>query len=236
MENHDEEQIKGDPPSVPEELREEVTDWLTDVLNKLAQRNISPQEAKDLIENIIDEGKVQFFAGAIEPDPEGGYQSYASPLTQLQAAVWVAETAEVLVHVYAQAASADGYTWNQIAEAAGLKSGQAAYYKWGRGKSKELVDAFAENVNEANAPWMENTPWRPTAVPLSMLVPHTTDGPKAAPVEVRWKTAAALGRDLGKDPRTIREMAARGELETQKRPPGKDGRVRDLFRVKHPEA
>lgn len=215
-------------PTVPEELREEMTEWLTDVLNKLAQRNISGQAAKQLIEDLIDEQRVQLFTGAIEPDPEGGYYSYVSPLTQLQAAVWVAETAEVLTHVYARAANADGYTWNQIAEAVGLKSGQAAYYKWGRGKSKELVDAFGEDAKEADAPW------RPSAAPLAMLVPSATDGTKAAPVVVRWKTAAALGRDLGKDPRTIREMAARGELETQKRPPGKDGRLRDLYRIKHP--
>lgn len=228
MENHDEEHAKGYTPNVPAGLREEMTGWLTDVLNKLAQRNVSAQEAKELIQDIIEEDQVQFFTGAIEPDPEGGYSSYASPLTQLQAAVWVAETAEVLTHVYAQAASADGYTWNQIAEAAGLKSGQAAYYKWGKGKDR--VDAFGENVIEADVPW------RPQAVPLTMLVPNTTRSPETAPIEVRWKTAAALGRDLGKDPRTIREMAARGELETQKRQPGKDGRVRDLYRIKHPGA
>jgi hypothetical protein len=77
---------------------------------------------------------IEMAKGYIAPAPD-------RPTDLLRAALWVAADAEAEVVNTVATLREEGVSWSDIADAAGLKTKQAAQHRWGQ----RLVDAAAEN-------------------------------------------------------------------------------------------
>lgn len=143
-----------------------------------------------------------------------------TPLTALASAVIITAAADTLAHALAQQAHAAGYTWTEIAEAGGYASAQAAHWRWGRSEPRdtELAEHFTALRERLTA-------GKTTA---TLLPAEARENLPRGPV---WKSAAAMGRELGVDARTVRARAARGELEVREST-GPTGRNTSLYRLR----
>lgn len=187
---------------LPDDARTHVVQGVSGIMQDLAAYSLSTEELQELIAGAVRDAVAQ----------AGRKVDGTSPLTLVAASVAVAEAAEALTHLYVQQAQHAGYTWADVARAAGLASPQTAHWRWGK--------------NARNVSTLTPAPSRSEAAAAGRPAPVAY-----APLEDGWLTAAALGRLINKDPRTVREMAARGEVEVLRREPGRDGRVRDLYRA-----
>lgn len=190
---------------LPETLKAELAGEVGGIVRALAAYSFTPAQVTDLLAGVVE--------GALQDQDAVA----VTPVARFDASVQVAAAADTLTHVYAQAAIRAGYTWADLAAAARLGSAQAAHWRWGR--NAQDTGGFDSDAG---------------ALPASVqgLMPSTRE-----PVSVReagWVTASELGRKIHRDPRTVREMAARGEVEVLHREPGRDGRTRDLYRDLQP--
>lgn len=186
---------------MPDDSKRGLGSELGRIVALLGAHDLSPDDLRDMLAVLVD--------GA---HSAGG----ADPLGQLRAAVAVAEAADLLTHFYARQAHDAGFSWQAIGEAAGYRSAQAAHWRWSK-HAKDFTGLAGPLTEDGAATTAGAESDRTTGRPLS-------------PQAEGWMTATQLGRRLGVDPRTVRSMASRGELEVFERPRGADGRRRDLYR------
>jgi len=114
-----------------------------------------------------------------------------TPRTELdyvKAAQLLPQAVDELILKVARRAHSEGYTWGDIAEAAGLSSAQVAHHRWADGREQRM-NSLKKRVGGR----------RP-----SMATPN-----------VPGRSAAEAARLLGCDPRTLPAKAAAGEIQVR---------------------
>lgn len=114
--------------------------------------------------------------------------THRTKLDYVRAAQLLPQAVDDLILKVAREAHAEGYTWAEIAEAAGLSSAQVAHHRWADGREQRL-DSLKKRVGGR----------RP-----SMATPN-----------VPGRSAAEAARLLGCDPRTLPAKAATGEIQVR---------------------
>lgn len=121
---------------------------------------------------------------------DDGAEEY-TPRTRLdyvKAAQLLPQAVEELILKVARRAHAEGYTWADIADAAGLSSAQVAHHRWAEGREQRL-DSLKKRVGGRR--------------------------PSIATPDVPGRSAAEAARLLGCDPRTLLTKAAAGEIQVR---------------------
>jgi cyanate lyase len=198
---------QGGAGTVTALIRDQIAAGVSGIVHSLAAYNLTAAELEQLLAEAVEGSLHDAVPGSDAGEP-------VRALDLVTASVHVAEAAEDLTHVYVQAAGRAGYTWADVAQAAGLASPQAAHWRWGKNARDVTVPASTTD-----------RPVLPSGVGGGLM--------PVRPATIRdegWETAAALGKRIGRDPRTVREMGTRGEVEVLHREPGRDGRTRDLYR------
>lgn len=109
-------------------------------------------------------------------------------LTYVSEGLALANELDVVIRTIVARARVAGYTWAEIASAAGLKTPQVAFNRWGH--DTEVRDRFPEPPREKPA------------------------RPKKEKAALPGLSALEAARRLGVDPRTVQAMGKRGELRT----------------------
>lgn len=116
------------------------------------------------------------------------YWDERTDLDYVKAALLLQPAVDEVVLKIARHTHSEGYTWDDIAKAAGLSSGQVAHHRYAEGRERRL----------------------------SALKKRTGDRrPSTATPNVPGRSAAEAARLLGCDPRTLPSKAAAGEIRSR---------------------
>lgn len=204
---------------MPAPAREVLATEVGDLIRRIDEGGLTPGQLKDLLQDAVESVPVQELVGgsSVEADDEGyaEHVDTSNPLTRLAAACLVAEAADVMTHHYAREARQAGYTWDALAAAAGYARNQQAWWRWE--KNARDWDRYMPGTHPGESDDVEAA----EAIVVPRELPPGADG---------WMPAAHLARKIGRDARTIRAMAARGEVEVLERK-GPSGRDRSLYRM-----
>lgn len=123
-----------------------------------------------------------------EYGPDGEEFSPRTRLDYVKAAVMLPEALDAVVLELARAAHTEGYTWGEIASAAGLSSAQIAHHRWAEGREQRLT-SLKKRVGGRR--------------------------PSMATTDVPGRSAAEAARLLGCDPRTLPAKVKAGEIQSR---------------------